>query len=98
VNCKPGLPFPFCHGSQLAIELCTGPGGNDIRLGPDSNDLKNWNIDDAQRDLVNDVSSLDTLMRSSFTFVREAVPQNIRMPFDLAGIIILHYETHEVTQ
>jgi hypothetical protein len=48
---------------------------------------------------VNDASSHDTPMRSSsFTFVREAVLQNIRIPFGRAGIIILHYEAHEVTR
>jgi hypothetical protein len=87
-----------CHGPQLAVELCTGPGGNDIRLGPDSSGPKNWDISDTQRELVNDASSHDTPMRSSFTFVRKAVLQNIRIPFDLAGIIILHYEAHEVTR
>jgi hypothetical protein len=81
------------HEPQLAVELCTGPSGNDIRLGRDSNGPKNWNISETQRERLNDAPPHETPMRGILTFVGGPVLQKIRVPF-----VVRHYESHEVTR
>jgi hypothetical protein len=70
----------------------------DIRLDPDPNGPNSWNFSYTQRELVSDAPPHDTPMRGSLTFVRGPVPQKIRVPFDPASIVVLQYESHEVTR
>jgi hypothetical protein len=69
----------------------------DIRLDPDPNGPNSWNFSYTLRELVNDAPPHDTPMRGSLTFVRGPVPKKFRVPFDPASVVVLQYESHEVT-
>ncbi len=69
----------------------------DIRLDPDPNGPNSWNFTYTQRLLLADAPPQDTPMRGSLTFVRGPVPAKYRVPYDPASVIILAYESHEVT-
>ncbi len=69
----------------------------DIRLDPDPNGPNSWNFSYTQRLLLGDAPPQDTPMRGSLTFVRGPVPAKFRVPYDPASVIVLAYESHEVT-
>ena len=69
----------------------------DIRLDPDPNGPNSWNFTYTQRLLLADAPPQDTPMRGSLTFVRGPVPAKYRVPYDPASVIVLAYESHEVT-
>lgn len=69
----------------------------DIRLDPDPNSKSSWNFSYTQRLLLGDAPPQDTPMRGSITFVRGPVPIKFRVPYDPASVIVLAYESHEVT-
>ena len=69
----------------------------DIRFDPDPSGPNSWNFSYTQRLLLADASPQDTPMRGSLTFVRGPVPAKYRVPYDPASVIVLAYESHEVT-
>ena len=69
----------------------------DIRLDPDPNSPNSWNFSYTQRLLLGDAPPQDTPMRGSMTFVRGPVPLKFRVPYDPASVVVLAYETHEVS-
>ena len=69
----------------------------DIRFDPDPSGPNSWNFSYTQRLLLADASPQDTPMRGSLTFVRGPVPVKYRVPYDPASVIVLAYESHEVT-
>jgi|GEM_PF-6043528 len=70
----------------------------DIRLDPDPNSENSWNFSFTRRVTDNDNSTtVDTPMRGILTFTKGQVLTKFKIPYDPANIVILQYESHEVS-